>query len=127
MTRKEETENAIKSHAPCFWDIDGKHYLMTYGEIRASHDGFRKGVEWADKNPKSPWISVEDDLPCNHKDLIEYDKFTKCVLVVWVLDNNPALRHIEIDRMIKEANNWHWNNIQFQHITHWMSISELPK
>ena len=23
-----------------------------------------------ERNPKSPWISVKDDLPCNHKELI---------------------------------------------------------
>lgn len=28
----------------------------------------RKG--WSDNHPKSPWISVADDLPCNHKELL---------------------------------------------------------
>lgn len=31
---------------------------------------FEAGVEWADNHPKSPWISVKDDLPCNHKELL---------------------------------------------------------
>ena len=29
-------------------------------------NGFIMGAKWADDNPKSPWISVEDDLPCNN-------------------------------------------------------------
>lgn len=29
----------------------------------------------ADTNSKSPWISVEDDLPCNHEELITTDGY----------------------------------------------------
>ena len=28
--------------------------------------GLKHGLEIADEYPKSPWISVKDDLPCNH-------------------------------------------------------------
>ena len=35
---------------------------------------FKKGAEWADNNPKNPWISVEDDLPFNHKELLDSSK-----------------------------------------------------
>lgn len=40
----------------------GIHYDDTYctGGIR---DAFESGAEWADENPKSPWISVEERLP----------------------------------------------------------------
>ena len=42
---------------------------------------FLEGAEFALENQ---WISVEDDLPCNHKELIntEYDKETIYVVVV---------------------------------------------
>ena len=119
MTRKEETENAIKSHAPCFWDIDGKHYLMTYEEIRASHNGFRKGVEWADKNPKSPWISVEDDLPCNHEELLDIDDKEHTLFVVVSING-----YIMLSIMYKFNDKWYWRNYEPDY---WMLIPELPK
>lgn len=40
-----------------------------YGRKGSSID-FEAGAKWADSNPKSPWISVDDDLPCNHEDMI---------------------------------------------------------
>lgn len=50
MTREEQIREA------------GIHYDDTYctGGIR---DAFESGAEWADENPKSPWISVKDRLP----------------------------------------------------------------
>ena len=40
-----------------------------YGSKGSSID-FEAGAKWSDANPKSPWISVEDDLPCNHEEMI---------------------------------------------------------
>ena len=48
--------------------------------------GFEVGAMWADNNPKSPWISVDEDLPCNHPELIDnhYDNdITTIVLVCY--------------------------------------------
>ena len=44
--------------------------------------GVKCGLDVADS--KSPWISVKDDLPCNHNDLIstECDKETVYVVVI---------------------------------------------
>ena len=42
---------------------------LAYGCVGSSID-FEAGAKWADANPKSPWISVDDDLPCNHEDMI---------------------------------------------------------
>ena len=39
---------------------------------------FIKGAEFALNNQ---WISVEDDLPCNHEELVEYDVSTVLVFV----------------------------------------------
>ena len=36
-----------------------------YGSRGSSID-FTVGAKWADSHPKSPWISVEEDLPCNN-------------------------------------------------------------
>lgn len=35
-----------------------------------SLNSFISGAKWSDNNPKSPWISIKDDLPCNYSELI---------------------------------------------------------
>ena len=57
MTRQEEIAKAFEKALPA---TEG--YTPFFGEKVA----FRLGAEWADANPKSPWISVKDDLPCNN-------------------------------------------------------------
>ena len=52
--------------------------------------GLQYGLDVADANPKSPWISVEDDLPCNHKELLENEHYTKAVLVVLSWNEHPS-------------------------------------
>ena len=61
MTRQEEIAKAFENALPA---TEG--YTPFYCEKVA----FRLGAEWADENQKSPWISVDDDLPCNHEDYI---------------------------------------------------------
>ena len=53
-------------------DIAATHYDYGYyeGSKISAYCCFRDGAEWADNNPKSPWINVKDDLPCNHKELL---------------------------------------------------------
>ena len=80
---------------------------------------FIEGANWADKNPKSPWISVEEDLPCNHDELFINDdkKETKTVLVI-------INGYIMMSRMYKPKRKWRWNSDE---PTHWMPIPEPPK
>ena len=94
-----------------------------YG-MRGSSIDFAAGATWADANPKSPWISVEEDLPCNHDSMIcevckgvEYE--TNRVLVL-LIDGT-----IEISYMFRlTPHAWHWNTYK---VTHWMPLPELPK
>lgn len=65
MTRQEEIRNAIDTIIPIPPYRDGRTY-----EQALMATGFEAGVKWADKNPKSPWIRVGEDLPCNHKELL---------------------------------------------------------
>ena len=53
MTRKEEIANAADKTFPTT-----AFYIPTFEIL-----GFTFGAEWADKHPKSPWISVKDKLP----------------------------------------------------------------
>lgn len=79
---------------------------------------FQNGAKWADDNPKSPWISVKDDLPCNHKELIRKNGFdTKRVIVVE--DGN-----YHFDRMVFSNNEWDWAYATIP--SHWMPIPKLP-
>ena len=92
---------------------------------------FEAGVIWADKNPKSPWINVKDDLPCNHEELIENENYTKKVLVVLAWNDDPSKKHIEICDMCNRIGlfntNWYWQNIAYYHVVCWKPLPELPK
>ena len=65
MTRQEEIRNAVDTIFPIPPSEKGRKY-----EQALMATGFEGGVKWADEHPKSPWISVDDDLPCNHSDLV---------------------------------------------------------
>lgn len=51
MTREEKLEKYLDYQ-----------YMYENGDPSYIH-GIKVGVSWADENPKSPWISVEDRLP----------------------------------------------------------------
>lgn len=81
-------------------------------------DSFKQGAKWADTHPKSPWISVKDDLPCNHQDLV-HSNYTDRVLV------SARNGYSEIAFMSKMENIWVWETpIK---VSYWMPIPELPK
>lgn len=95
-----------------------------YGSRGSSID-FTVGAKWADSNPKSPWISVEDDLPCNNPNNI-YFGFTTSVLAIDD-KNNTFMAFM----MKGKDNKWVWDSSHgfafLDHITHWMPIPKLPK
>lgn len=64
-------------------DVAATHYDYGYntGSRISAYCCFRDGAEWADKNPKLTWISVKDDLPCNHKELMATEIYTKKIIV----------------------------------------------
>ena len=92
-----------------------------YGNRGSSID-FEAGAKWADENPKNPWISVDDDLPCNHDDLLEsnYSIQTHKVLVAY---NNG--KYYGFARMDKSIGRWEWTD-RSDDITHWMPIPKTP-
>lgn len=81
---------------------------------------FLEGAEFALNNQ---WISVEEDLPCNHKELIstEYDKETIYVLVI----GKDAIA--DTDCMEYNGKEWRWQRNSFFGPTHWMPIPKPPK
>ena len=122
MTR-EEVKYASKDYVNYLLDKQEYHNeKYTEYDIKQA---FEKGAEWADSNPKSPWISVEEDLPCNNPNNIHFG-FTNTVLVIDA-ENNTYIAFMVKD----EDNKWSWDSADMfaflHHITHWMPIPKLPK
>ena len=121
MTRQEEIRNAIDTIFPIPHPEKGRKY-----EQALMATGFEAGVKWADAHPKSPWISVDDDLPCNHEELLSKEKegYTESVMAY----TNIGVIFIS---MRKYDDGWKWETSHYFPriiiITHWMPIPELPK
>ena len=81
--------------------------------------GLQEGLKVADANPKSPWISVFDSLPCNHKELIDNDISTALVFVKTKYSVGTDYMRLYMD------STWRWE--RYRGITHWMPIPEPPK
>ena len=111
MTREEEIINAANELCNSF--RGGKTYKL----------GFEIGVKWADSHPKSPWISVKDDLPCNHKELISSDKSSENLTVTEYVVA-AIYGYKVLSRMYELDGKWYWENDE---PTHWFPIPELPK
>ena len=95
-----------------------------YGSRGSSID-FTVGAKWADSHPKSPWISVKEELPCDEKDMvIEFlagiELRTKRVLVL-LEDGIIGITYM----YCFPPHGWHWNINDV--ITHWVPIPEPPK
>lgn len=96
-----------------------------YSEDIKCYDAFLHGVEFAEK--LSPWISVEDDLPCNHEELL-HPQDKRDTLEVFCFFNGA----IYITDMYKYDGKWHWREFFSQQLviyspTHWMPIPKPPK
>lgn len=115
MTREQEIKQAIKNN------LDISNYSPQDGEMLK--ETFYIGAKWADEHPKSPWISVEEDLPFNHKELL-YDTessifpSTKLVLIRTEKDAH------ELSFMYIYGYRWNWD-YELDKITHWMPIPEI--
>ena len=117
MTRKEEIKCASKDYINYLLDKQ-EYHNENYTEYDIQQ-AFEKGAQWADDNPKSPWINVKADLPCNHEKLISLDDKRYTLYVVAVIHN-----FIIMSRMYKEDDKWYWENDE---PTYWFPIPELPK
>lgn len=115
MTR-EEIKHASKDYVNYLLDKQEYHNeKYTEYDIKQA---FEKGAEWADEHPKSPWISVNDDLPCNHEEFT-HSNYTDRVLI------SARNGFVEVAFMSKIENVWVWETpIK---VSHWMPIPELPK
>lgn len=80
----------------------------------------QEGFSIANENPKSPWISVDEDLPCLHEEMVQTD-FTDRVLVLM----SNGCPKVEVANMCVIEGKWEWNTLTT--VLYWMSIPKLPK
>ena len=118
-------------HMPSFCDEEG--YCEALDECEAIDVGecsccninrivraFNRGIEFQKQNSKSSWISVEDDLPCNHEEMVQTD-FTDRVLVL----TSNGCPELEVANMCVVEGVWEWNTLKT--VLYWMPIPKLPK
>ena len=121
MTR-EEIEQLNEAEPYCF---------ETSREEQWYNVGLQEGLATADANPKSSWISVDADLPCNYKELMEGEHSTKPVLAVLVWDDDPSKKYIKIcnmsDNVLGSINvGWRWLIGTHYKVVCWMPLPKMP-
>lgn len=114
MARKEEVIKAIEIQFP-----KGKEGRTNEQALAAA--GFELGVKWADEHHKSPWISVKEDLPCNHKELLLSTGYH--TVSVFTYKKGGACG---IDNMIIRNGKWEWEAWKENYL-YWMPIPNFPK
>ena len=122
MTRDEEICNAINNLQIGVYDENNPLYNDEY-DGSDMQNAFYLGAKWADENPKSPWINVNDDLPCFHEELIcgtEISEGTKTIKVFAINEHND----IWTDYMIYENYKWRWNDFEPDF---WMIAQKVQK
>lgn len=107
-------------------DVEATHYDYGYyeGDRISAYMCFRDGAIWADENPKSPWISVEEDLPIKHtKSLYEVIelRYQATELVLIRTEENIY----DVSFMYNDGHGWQWE-CELGKVTHWMPIPEPP-
>ena len=81
---------------------------------------FLEGAKFALENQ---WISVDEDLPCNHKELISSDKSSENLTVTEYVVA-AIYGYKVLSRMYELDSKWYWENDE---PTHWFPIPEPPK
>ena len=104
MTREEEINNAK--------NIFYKR-ILEEGSYYDPRDCFEEGAEWADTNPKSPWISTDKCLPRNGGHYLCNDG-----------DNHISALAFCGDRWFNAIT---FNDIPLDVVKYWMPIPKLPK
>ena len=112
MTREEQIEEFIKFHA---------HKFSVRNGYETIEELMREMAQWCDNNPKSPWISVKEQLPPDPK------YWTIKGIVGAKIDS--GFSYFELFGYVYPKG---WVNkelLPFEecNITHWMPIPQLPE
>lgn len=118
MIRDGEAFEAAKRFERSLYDSD-------VASLTRSDMGFAymSGIKWADENPKTPWIRIQDDLPCNHSEMVRGTKVSEGTKTIDVFCSNQY-GHIWDDCMVYENGEWRWKDLVPDF---WMIPPKLPK
>ena len=98
--------------------------MIIQEKIKKKSEGYGKlapvFLEGADFVLNNQWISVEEDLSCNHDELFINDDKKETKTVLSIING-----YIMMSRMYKPKRKWRWDSEEQP--THWMPIPELPK
>lgn len=108
MIRREEINNAKEA----FYER-----IIKEGSYYDPRDCFEEGAEWADANPKNPWISVEDYLPKQDEEVI-----VLCDNLNTAPFYKIAFGHIVDKTICKNYNGWNIPNVVY-----WFPMPKFPK
>lgn len=106
MTREEEIYDAADRYS----DVYKYNEDVDYMSIRIA---FRDGAEWADKHPKSPWISTENELPTKGGHYL-------------CMDENHHISALAF-RGNRWVNSSAFFDVSLDVVKYWMLIPNLPK
>ena len=106
--------------------IDSKDLetMLEYGNVPGA---FICGVRWADKNPESPWVNVEERMPEECIPNVSDQSRTREQIKVMVMLMNGNVMQTTRRKGIQGV--WYFNiplRMRDQ-ITHWMPIPPLPE
>ena len=97
--------------------------MILQEKIQKKAEGFGKlapaFLEGANFALENQWISVKDDLPCNHEELLNPDDKRNTSYIVAIIHG-----YVIMSRMYKLNGKWYWENDE---PTHWFPAPELPK
>ena len=93
-----------------------------YPQLLIGEYCFIQGAKWADSNPVLPWISVEDDLPYKHSDLV-YPLTGGSIEITQVVIVKDSNGDIGLSSMAGEDGNWEW--VTKGDWKYWMPVSAL--
>ena len=122
MTREEiEQLNEVEPHS-----------FETSREEQWYKVGLKEGLETADNSPK--WISVEDDIPYKHKELLCIPTRTYYVLVVLEYTHQGlthrcvSTKYMRLEKIYENGyQEWSWYQTKQYKVTHWMPLPNQPK
>ena len=121
MTRKERIDQASAINAAYVGEF-GIVGRLTKEKMLTYQNGFIRGAEWSDENPKNQWISVDDYLPCNNGAFMDW-AFKNCTRQMLVKCKDGV---VHLERMANLQGKWQWRGLN-DDITHWMPIPEFKE
>lgn len=125
MTREEQIHNQATNYG----------YAVAGGSTMRPpvSKAFLEGAKWADANQPNPWISVEERLPERRSNNNPYSERVYVRYVQTVSGNKrifyafDELQYICLSSGKIIGHEWCRHQNEYDSVTHWMPIPELPK